>query len=148
MAERSTSIRVLILGDRPEDVEPLIHELRQSDFEPKWLRVETESEYTTHLGWRPDVILADCNMLLLDAPRALESLRRHHLDTVPFIALSEASAENAAAALVEETASTVAPNSSAANRAPLRPPVVTSSTPTFAEPSKPCAPATSALVRS
>src|ERR1022692_2889154 len=33
------------------------------------------------------------------------------------------------ASLVEETASTVAPNSSAANRAPLRPPVVTSSTP-------------------
>jgi PAS domain S-box-containing protein len=104
MAERSTSIRVLILGDRPADVEPLIHELRQSDFEPKWLRVETESEYTTHLGWRPDVILADCNMPLLDAPRALELLRRHHLDTVPFIALSEASAENAAAALVAKGA--------------------------------------------
>jgi PAS domain S-box-containing protein len=97
----STTIRVLILGDHPADVEPTIHELRRSDFEPEWLRVDTESEFAAHLGWRPDVILADCNLPLLDAPRALELLRQHDLETtIPFILLSETGTEDAAIAML------------------------------------------------
>jgi PAS domain S-box-containing protein len=97
----STTIRVLILGDRSEDVELTIHELRRGDFEPEWLRVDTVSEYNAHLGWPPDVILAGCNSPLLDAPRALELLQQHHLETpIPFIVLSEASTEDAAIAML------------------------------------------------
>jgi len=105
MAELSASIRVLILGGNSEDVEVTIHELRQSDFEPEWLRVDTESEYNAHLGWPPDVILADCNLPLLDAPRALELLQQHHLETtIPFIVVSEASDEHAALAMMRRGA--------------------------------------------
>jgi PAS domain S-box-containing protein len=97
----STTIRVLILGDRSEDVELTMHELRRGDFEPEWLRVDTVSEYNAHLGWPPDVILADCNLPLLDAPRALELLQQHHLETpIPFIVLSEAGTEDAAIAML------------------------------------------------
>jgi PAS domain S-box-containing protein len=97
----STTIRVLILGDHSEDVELTIHQLRRGDFEPEWLRVDTEPEFTAHLGWRPDVILADCNLPLLDAPRALELLQQHNLETtIPFILLSETSTEDAAIAML------------------------------------------------
>jgi PAS domain S-box-containing protein len=78
-----------------------IHELRRADFEPEWLRVDTESEYIAHLGWPPDVILADCNMPLLDAARALELLQQHNLEaTIPFIVVSQAVGENAAIAMM------------------------------------------------
>ena len=91
----STRIRVLILEDRSEDAELMVHELRRSHFDPEWRRIDTESEYNAHLGWRPDVILADYNMPLLDAARALELLRELDLD-IPFIVVSGAIGEDAA----------------------------------------------------
>jgi PAS domain S-box-containing protein len=100
----STSIRVLILGDRSEHTELLIHELRRADFEPEWLRVDTESEYSAHLEWPPDVIVADCNLSPLDAPLALELLHQRHLDIIPFIVLSDAASENTAIALLRKGA--------------------------------------------
>ena len=36
----STPLRVLILEDRPEDAELVVHELRRSGFEPTWTRVD------------------------------------------------------------------------------------------------------------
>jgi PAS domain S-box-containing protein len=104
MAELPASIRVLIVRDDSEDVEVTIHELRRADFQPVWLRVDTESEYIARLAWRPDVILADCNVPLLGAPRALELLRQRHLDSIPFIVLSEAACEDAALAMLDEGA--------------------------------------------
>ncbi len=104
MAELATSIRILILARDSEDVELTIRELRRADFEPEWLRVDTEVEYVTHLGWPPDVILANCDIMPLDAPRALELLRQHHFDTIPFIVLSEASGEEAAVAMLAKGA--------------------------------------------
>lgn len=99
----STNIRVLILEDRPEDAELMIHELRRSQFDPQWRRVDTESEYNAHLGWQPDVILADYNMPLLDAPRALELLRELDLD-IPFIVVSGAIGEDVAVAMMRRGA--------------------------------------------
>lgn len=99
----STSIRVLILEDRSEDAELMIHELRRSHFEPEWRRVDTESEYNAHLGWRPDVILADYSMPLLDAPRALELLHELDLD-IPFIVVSGAIGEDTAVAMMRRGA--------------------------------------------
>jgi len=99
----SIGIRVLILEDRPEDAELMVHELRRSQFEPEWQRVETESEYNAHLGWQPDVILADYNMPLLDAPRALDLLRELDLD-IPFIVVSGAIGEDVAVAMMRRGA--------------------------------------------
>ena len=99
----SMSIRVLILEDRAEDAELMLHELRRSQFEPDWRRVETESEYNAHLGWRPDLILSDYNMPLLDAPRALELLEELELD-IPFIVVSGAIGEDVAVAMMRRGA--------------------------------------------
>jgi PAS domain S-box-containing protein len=99
----SIGIRVLILEDRPEDAELMVHELRRSQFEPDWKRVETESEYNAHLGWRPDLILSDYNMPLLNAPRALDLLRELDLD-IPFIVVSGAIGEDVAVAMMRRGA--------------------------------------------
>ncbi len=104
MPERSTSIRVLILAAHSEDVEVTIHELRQSDFEPEWLRVDTESEYNAHLGWPPDVILADGNMPLFGASRALELLHQRQLDSIPLIVMCDAAGEDEAIAMLRKGA--------------------------------------------
>jgi len=105
MAERPTSIRILIPGRSSEDFEPAIHELRRSDFDPEWLLADTESEYTARLGWPPDIILASCSpascdVAPLDAPRALELLQQHNFDSIPFIVLAEATGEEAALAML------------------------------------------------
>src|SRR5581483_4232429 len=99
----STNIRVLILEDRVEDAELMVYELRRSQFDPEWRRVDTESEYNAHLGWRPDVILADYNMPLLDAPRALDLLRELGLD-IPLIVVSGAIGEEVAVAMMRRGA--------------------------------------------
>jgi len=100
----SVPIRVLILEDRPEDAELMVHELRRSQFEPDWRRVDTESEYNAHLGWPPDLILADYNMPLLDATRALALLEELDLD-IPFIVVSGAIGEDVAVAMMRQGAS-------------------------------------------
>ena len=99
----STLIRVLILEDRPEDAELMIHELRRCQFDPQWWRVDTESEFNAHLGSRPDVILSDYNMPLLDSPRALELMRELGLD-IPFIVVSGAIGEDVAVAMMRRGA--------------------------------------------
>lgn len=96
-------IRVLILEDRPEDAELMVHELIRSQFDPEWLRVDTESEFNAHLGWQPDLILADYNMPLLDAPRALALLEELDLD-IPFIVVSGAIGEEVAVAMMRQGA--------------------------------------------
>ncbi len=96
-------IRVLILEDRPEDAELMLHELRRGQFEPEWRRIDTESEYNAHLGWQPDVILSDYNMPLLDAPRALALLQELGLD-IPFIVVSGAIGEEVAVAMMRQGA--------------------------------------------
>jgi PAS domain S-box-containing protein len=93
----------LILEDRPEDAELMMHELRRNQFDPEWRRVDTESEYNAHLGWQPDVILADYNMPLLDAPHALDRLHELDLD-IPFIVVSGAIGEDVAVAMMRRGA--------------------------------------------
>jgi PAS domain S-box-containing protein len=96
-------IRVLILEDRAEDAELMLHELRRGWFEPVWERLETESEYIARLQSPPDVILADYRMPQLDAPRALELLQARELD-VPFIVVSGAIGEDLAVAIMRQGA--------------------------------------------
>jgi PAS domain S-box-containing protein len=101
--DRSVPIRVLLLEDRAEDAEQILHELRRSGFEPAWERLETEAEYLAQLQSPPDVILADYRMPQLDAPRALELLRTLNLD-IPFIIVSAAIGDDLAAAIMRQGA--------------------------------------------
>ena len=99
----SVPIRVLLLEDRAEDAERILHELRSSGYEPAWERLETEAEYLARLQSPPDVILADYRMPRLDAPRALELLKALDID-IPFIVVSGAIGEDLAAAIVRQGA--------------------------------------------
>jgi two-component sensor histidine kinase/CheY-like chemotaxis protein len=99
----SIPIRVLILEDRPEDAELMLHELRKSWFEPVCVRFETEAEYLEGLKSEPDVILTDYRMPHLDARRALELLQQRGLD-IPFLVVSGEIGEDAAVALMRQGA--------------------------------------------
>ena len=69
-----TNIRVLILEDRAEDAELMVHELRRNQFDPEWRRVDTESEYKAHLGWEPDITFDRLIRMMVDED--LEQLKR------------------------------------------------------------------------
>jgi two-component sensor histidine kinase/PAS domain-containing protein len=99
----SIPIRVLILENRLEDAELMLHELRRSWFDPTAVRLETESEYLDALKSPADVILADFRMPQLDASRALELLQGLGLD-IPFIVVSSSIGEDAAVALMRQGA--------------------------------------------
>lgn len=99
----SASMSVLILEDRAEDAELMLHELRRSCYAPQWRRVDTESDYLTQLETPPDVILADYRMPGMDAPRALELLQELDLD-IPFIVVSGAIGEDTAVAMMRQGA--------------------------------------------
>jgi CheY-like chemotaxis protein len=64
------SLRVLILEDQPDNVELMLHELRQAGFEPDWQCVETETDYLARLNGSLDVILADYFLPQFNALRA------------------------------------------------------------------------------
>jgi PAS domain S-box-containing protein len=97
------AIRVLILEDRAEDAELMLHELRRSCFQPVWRRVDTEAGYLEQLKPPPDVILADYHMPSLDAHRALELLQGLDVD-IPFIVVSGAIGEDVAVAMMRQGA--------------------------------------------
>jgi PAS domain S-box-containing protein/putative nucleotidyltransferase with HDIG domain len=83
----STPLRVLILEDRPEDAEMVLHELWQAGFEPIWQRVDCEEDYLEQLALGPEVILSDYTMPRFDMLWALDLLQARGLD-IPFIVVS------------------------------------------------------------
>ena len=83
----TTPLHLLILEDREEDAELMLHELRRAGFDPQWQRVDTEADFLAHLDQELDVILADYSLPQFDAQRALEHLKKRGLD-VPFIIVS------------------------------------------------------------
>ncbi|TKS60924.1 MAG: GGDEF domain-containing response regulator [Nitrospira sp.] len=83
----TTPLHLLILEDREEDAELMLHELRRAGFDPKWQRVDTEANFLAHLDQKLDVVLADYSLPQFDAQRALEHLKKRGLD-VPFIIVS------------------------------------------------------------
>jgi diguanylate cyclase (GGDEF)-like protein len=78
---------VLILEDRAQDAELMVHELRRAGFDPQWQRVDTEADFLAHLNQELDVVLADYSLPQFDAQRALDHLKKRGLD-VPFIIVS------------------------------------------------------------
>ena len=83
----TTLLHLLILEDRAEDAELMLHELRRAGFDPQWQRVDTEADFLAHLNQDLDVVLADYSLPQFDAQRALAHLKQRGLD-VPFIIVS------------------------------------------------------------
>jgi diguanylate cyclase (GGDEF)-like protein len=83
----TTPLHLLILEDRTEDAELMLHELRLAGFDPQWERVDTEADFLAHLDQDLDIILADYSLPQFDAQRALEHLKQRGVD-VPFIIVS------------------------------------------------------------
>src|SRR5262245_55168977 len=90
----SDVLHVLVLEDNLEDAELMVYELEQTGFEVDWRRVESEADYAAHLEQGIDIILADYNLPMFNAPRALQCLRANRLD-IPFIVVTGTASEEA-----------------------------------------------------
>lgn len=98
-----TPLRLLILEDRPADVELMVHELRRDEFEPLWQQVDSESDYLHQLDPGLDVILADYTLPQFDALQALHHLQARGLD-IPFIVVTVTISEEAAVECMKQGA--------------------------------------------
>lgn len=99
----ATSLRVLILEDRPSDAKLIVHELRRAGYEPDWQRVDTEADYLARLEPAPDIVLADYALPQWDAPHALHALQERNLD-IPFIMISGSVGEDIAVECMKQGA--------------------------------------------
>lgn len=97
------TLRILILENSLADTELMLYELRRSQLEIEWQRVETESEYLACLnpGW--DVILADYNLPQFGAMTALRLLQARGLD-IPFIIVTGSISEEVAVESIKQGA--------------------------------------------
>lgn len=96
-------LRVLILEDRPEDVELVMYELRKAGFQLEAQRVETEADFQARLAAHPDIILADYSLPQYGARPALQYLQQRGLD-IPFIVVTGAISDEEAAACIKDGA--------------------------------------------
>lgn len=99
----ATSLRLLLLEDRPGDAELTLHELRRSGFDPDWQLVDTEEAYRAELSDDLDIILADYTLPQFDAPRALAVLNESRLD-IPFIVVTGSIGEEQAVECIKQGA--------------------------------------------
>lgn len=88
-------LRVLILEDSPTEAELMVRHLCEAGYEPDWRRVETESDYLSHLDPSLDVVLVDYTLPEMSGPRALQRLRDRGWD-VPAIVVTGTVSEEAA----------------------------------------------------
>ena len=96
-------LRVLILEDRPSDVELVLYALRSVGFDPSWEVVDTEQAYLERLTPDLDIILSDYRMPQFEAPRALQLLQERGWD-IPFIIVSGTIGEEQAVAAIKRGA--------------------------------------------
>lgn len=100
-ASERIPVKLLILEDREEDAELMLHELERSGFAPQAKRVEEPREFLEALSDPPDLILADYNLPQWSALEALRLLKEKGLD-IPFILVTGSIGEEAAAACIRE----------------------------------------------
>jgi diguanylate cyclase len=96
-------LRVLILEDRPEDAELILHELRRAGFDLNWRRVDDEAGFKSKLDPELDLVLADYHQPQFNAMRALKIMQEAGLD-IPFVIVSGAVGEDLAVAAVRQGA--------------------------------------------
>lgn len=103
MPANGDRIRVLIVEDRPQDAESLVHELERDGYELEWTRVETEEDFLAGLDPPPDLVISDYELPGFSGPRALELMRSAELEA-PFIVVSETVGEEAVVDLLRRGA--------------------------------------------
>lgn len=101
--EEKISLRVLILEDRSEDAELLLHELGKAGFKVDARRVEDEAGFQAHLKADVDIILADYALPGYNALHALHFLQKSALD-IPFIIVTGALSDEDAAVCIQRGA--------------------------------------------
>lgn len=99
----SQPLRILIVEDRPEDVELVLHELKREGLCFEHRRVDDEKGFGAALDWAPQIILADYNLPQFTARRALELLRERG-DDVPFIVITGSISEEVAVDMMKRGA--------------------------------------------
>lgn len=101
----SVLLRVLIVEDSIDDLELLLRELNQGDFELYFERVDTAAAMHTSLAQQQwDIILSDYQMPQFSGLEALQILHEYELG-IPFIFVSGAIGEDTAIAAMKSGAS-------------------------------------------
>ena len=88
-------LRLLLIEDSDDDAALVLRELKRSQFDVAFERVQTASDLENALEKSWDVVLCDYTMPHLDAPTALRIVRRRAMD-LPFIVVSDTVDEDAA----------------------------------------------------
>jgi len=98
------NLRILFLEDNLLDAELTARELRESGFDIKWQRVDTQADFMNRLTQDPpDIIISDDAMPQFSSGEALQCLRESGL-TIPFIVVSHAIGEEEAVQLMRNGA--------------------------------------------
>src|SRR3954469_12223769 len=83
----TSTLRLLIVEDRPDDAELLLAELKRAGYDPKWTLVDTTEGFVAGLSEKPDIIVCDYSLPAMTALDALRILRDLRLD-IPLIVVS------------------------------------------------------------
>ncbi len=103
VGETTARPHILILEDRAEDAELMVHALRRSGARPTWVRAEDAPGFLAALEGRPDVVLADYSLPQFNARAALRLLREHSAE-IPFIVVTGTLGEAEAAQILADGA--------------------------------------------
>ncbi len=95
MSTKAEPLRLLLIEDSDDDAALVLREVKRSQFDVVWERVQTAPDLEAMLARSWDIVLSDYTMPHLDAPTALEIVRRHSAD-LPFIVVSGTVGEDAA----------------------------------------------------
>lgn len=99
----SKALRALIVEDRSDDVDLMLHELQRSGYAVERWAVDSKSDYVAALDREPDVILCDYSMVRFNAPQALRLLRDKGCD-IPFIVVTGSISEEVVVECMKEGA--------------------------------------------
>lgn len=93
--DEQNPLQILILEDRDDDAELVLHGLRRAGLPVSWRRVQTREGFLQQIGSHLDIILADYALPQFNALEALKLLNERGLD-VPLIIISGTIGEEAA----------------------------------------------------
>src|SRR5512143_3311825 len=101
MSDPTKHIQILLIGDPEKDMLPAIEQLKRNGFAPQWQRADSGPALAQALKDRAwDLILCSDRTPGLSGPDALTIVRESGRD-LPFIIISDAIGEEAAAAMIK-----------------------------------------------
>ena len=94
-------LRLLIVGDGPDEAELVVEELRRNGIDPEWRRVETEQDFLASLSPTLHVILSEFTTARLGGSRVAKLVAERGMD-VPVIVVSGNIGEERAIGLIRK----------------------------------------------